>query len=128
MRKLIYLIAVIFSSLIFGQENKQTKIEREPITSETEAEFPGGMNAFGNEFSKHFNINLVQGKGQVKAVANFIIERDGSLVQVKVNGNNESLNQEMKRALESIKTKWKPGTVNNSPVRTRHKFPVTLNL
>jgi len=128
MKKLIYLIAILLSGFVFGQEVKKTEIVREPITSQTEAEFPGGMIAFRNEFANNFNINSVQGKGEAKAIANFIIERDGSLVQITVNGNNESLNQEIKKALENIKTKWKPGTVNNNPLRTRQRFPITINL
>lgn len=128
MKKLIYLIAIFFSVFAFGQEVKKTEIVREPITSQTEAEFPGGINAFRNEFAKNFNINLVQGKGQIKAIANFIIERDGSLVQLNVTGDNESLNNEVKKAIENIKTKWTPGSVNKNPVRTRQKFPITINL
>ena len=128
MKKLIYLIAIFFSVFAFGQEVKKTEIVREPITSQTEAEFPGGINAFRNEFAKNFNMNLVKGKGQVKAIANFIIERDGSLVQLNVTGDNESLNNEVKKAIENIKTKWTPGSVNNNPVRTRQRFPVTINL
>lgn len=128
MKKFIILFAFIFSGIVFGQEAKKTEIVREPITSQTEAEFPGGINAFRNEFAKNFNMNLVQGKGQIKAIANFIIERDGSLVQLNVTGENESLNNEVKKAIENIKTKWTPGSVNKNPVRTRQRFPVTINL
>ncbi len=63
MKKLIYLIAVISSSLIFGQENQNSSKNEYPSDSfsniyeevDKEAEFPGGLNAFRSKFAESFN-------------------------------------------------------------------------
>jgi protein TonB len=45
------------------------------------------------------------GEGTIKATVTFIIERDGSITDIKVQGGNSDFNQEAIRTVKSIKTK-----------------------
>ena len=46
---------------------------------------------------------------------------------IKIIGKNTDFNNEAERTIKSIKTKWTPGKVNGQPVRSRFRFPVTMN-
>ena len=48
------------------------------------------------------------GEGTIKATVTFIVERDGSITDIKVQGGNSDFNQEAIRTVKSVKTKWKP--------------------
>ncbi|KGE14900.1 energy transducer TonB [Sphingobacterium deserti] len=65
-------------------------------------------------------------KGQV--VVSFVVERDGSLTDVKVvkdlsYGTGQAAVNVLKKA-----KKWKPGIQNGRPVRVAYTLPITLNL
>lgn len=93
-----------------------------------DAEFAGGINTFRNKFSENFDTGAMEGgEGTIKANVSFIVERDGSLTDIKVSGPNSDFNREAERALKSIRTKWKPAKINDQPVRQRYKLPVTMN-
>lgn len=55
-----------------------------------DAEFPGGgLGAFRNKFSENFDTGAMEGgEGTIKATVTFIIERDGSITDIKVQGGN----------------------------------------
>lgn len=94
-----------------------------------DAEFPGGgLGAFRNKFSENFDTGAMEGgEGTIKATVTFIIERDGSITDIKVQGGNSTFNQEAIRTVKSIRTKWKPAKINDQPVRQRYKMPLTMN-
>ena len=94
-----------------------------------DAEFPGGgLGAFRNKFSENFDTGAMEGgEGTIKATVTFIIERDGSITDIKVQGGNSDFNQEAIRTVKSIRTKWKPAKINDQPVRQRYKMPLTMN-
>jgi protein TonB len=94
-----------------------------------DAEFPGGgLSAFRTKFSENFDTGAMEGgEGTIKATVTFIIERDGSITDIKVQGGNSGFNQEAIRTVKSIKTKWKPAKINDQPVRQRYKMPLTMN-
>ena len=93
-----------------------------------DAEFAGGINSFRNKFSENFDTGAMEGgEGTIKANVSFIVERDGSLTDVKVSGPNSDFNREAERTLKSIRTKCTPAKINGQPVRQRYKLPVTMN-
>ena len=49
----------------------------------------------------------------------FVVERDGSIVEVVTSGSNASLNKEAIRIVQSIRQKWNPATLNGVNVRSR---------
>ncbi|QCX53396.1 energy transducer TonB [Elizabethkingia sp. JS20170427COW] len=92
-----------------------------------QADFNGGLNKFRNLFQSNFDPSAVEGEGTLETVVTFVVERDGSLSQVKASGSNSDFNREAERAVKSVKGKWSPGKLNGQPVRSRFRFPVKMN-
>lgn len=68
--------------------------------------------------------NGVQGR----VVVEFIVEKDGSLSDVKVKrGVDPSLDREAVRVVKSM-PRWNPGKKDGQPVRVRFSVPVTFRL
>ena len=95
-------------------------------TVDQQADFAGGLNGFRKKFQEVFDSESMEGEGSVKTEVTFVVEKDGSLSQVKATGSNSTLNKEAERAVRAIKGKWTPGKVNGQPVRSRFRFPVTM--
>ncbi|MDY3317100.1 energy transducer TonB [Riemerella anatipestifer] len=116
---------------------KGTTVEVKPQVSTTEvyttvdqeAEFSGGgLNGFRSTFQESFDTSVMDGdEGTVSAELTFVVERDGSLTQVKAIGSNSTFNKEAERAAKSIRKKWSPAKVNGEPVRSRFRMPVKMN-
>ncbi|RCU44929.1 energy transducer TonB [Chryseobacterium lacus] len=91
------------------------------------AAFPGGINSFRNRFVSNFDGSVMEGEGSVKTEVTFVVERDGSLTDIKANGPNRDMNAEAIRTVKSIRNKWTPAKVNGQTVRARFRFPITMN-
>lgn len=87
----------------------------------------GGLNGFRSKFTDSFDSSALEGEGTLSTEITFVVERDGTLSQVKASGPNADFNREAERTVKSIKTKWNPGKVNGQPVRSRFRFPVKMN-
>jgi len=116
--------------------NKASTAEVKPQVSDTQvyseveqtAEFPGGINAFRNKVSGNFDGSAMNGdEGTVKTEITFVVERDGSITDVKANGKNSDFNSEAVRTIKSIKNKWTPAKINGQSVRYRFRLPLTMN-
>jgi periplasmic protein TonB len=95
---------------------------------EQTAEFPGGINAFRNKVASNFDGSAMNGdEGTVKAEVTFVVERDGSITDVKASGGNSDFNAEAMRTIKSIKNKWTPAKINGQSVRYRFRLPLTMN-
>ena len=107
--------------------------EVKPVTNEVyesvdqAAEFPGGTNSFRTKFQNNFDSGNLEGEGTLKTEITFVVEKDGSITQVKATGSNADFNREAEATVKGIRTKWTPGKVNGQPVRSRFRFPVTMN-
>ncbi|MDF2552929.1 MAG: energy transducer TonB [Chryseobacterium sp.] len=115
---------------------KASTAEVKPQVSDTQvyseveqtAEFPGGINAFRNKFQNSFDGSAMNGdEGAVKTEITFVVERDGTITDVKANGKNSDFNSEAVRTIKSIKNKWTPAKINGQSVRYRFRFPVSMN-
>lgn len=93
-----------------------------------QAEFAGGMGKFRNQFTNNFNNTSVKNEGTFNTTITFIVERDGSLSDVKASGPDYDFNRESERTIKSINGKWSPAKINGYPVRSRVRFPVTINI
>jgi protein TonB len=87
----------------------------------------GGLNGFRSKFTNNFDSSSLEGEGTLSTEITFVVERDGSLSQIKAAGPNSDFNREAERTVKSIKIKWNPGKVNGQPVRSRFRFPVKMN-
>lgn len=90
-------------------------------------EFPGGINAFRNKVSGILDSSAMNSEGIVKTEITFVVEKDGSITDVKGNGKNSDFNSEAVRVVNSIKNKWTPAKINNQTVRYRFRLPLTMN-
>ena len=63
-----------------------------------------------------------------KVIMQFVVERDGSLTDIKVLRDlGLGTGEEAVRLLKSM-PKWKPGIQNGRPVRVAYTLPFSLNL
>ncbi len=114
---------------------RSTSVEVKPQISATQvyteveqlAEFPGGINAFRSKVSNGFDSSAMDGdEGKVTTEVIFVVERDGSITDVKANGKNSDFNAEAIRTVKSIKNKWAPAKINGQSVRYRFRLPLTM--
>lgn len=114
---------------------KSSTAEVKPQVSDTQvyteveqtAEFPGGINAFRKKVGENFDTSAIEGAdGVVKGEVTFVVERDGSITDVKVNGKNSDFNSEAVRTVKSIKNKWAPAKINGQTVRYRYRLPLAM--
>ena len=114
---------------------KASTAEVKPQVSDTQvyteveqtAEFPGGINAFRKKVGENFDTSAIEGAdGVVKGEVTFVVERDGSITDVKVTGKNSDFNSEAVRTVKSIKNKWAPAKINGQTVRYRYRLPLAM--
>lgn len=92
-----------------------------------EAKFPGGIDAFRNQVGKYFNQNDFEGTGGLmKTTVTFVIEKDGTISNIKAIGNDAYFNKEAIKTVNMIKGKWIPAKVNGKNVRYAFKMPVAM--
>ena len=114
---------------------KTATVEVKPQVSETQvyteveqlAEFPGGINSFRSKVGSSFDTSVMEGdEGTVKSEITFVVERDGSITDVKASGSNKDFNAEAIRTVKSVKNKWSPAKINGQAVRYRYRLPLTM--
>ena len=96
---------------------------------ETNAMFPGGDEACFEWISKHIKYPVkAQELGiQGRVMVQFVVNKDGSIVDVKVlRSPDSSLAQEAARLVGSM-PRWIPATQNGKPVRARFNLPIIFH-
>lgn len=107
------------------QEEEQNKIFE---VVEQQPSFPGG--SVNGWLAEHIKYPVVAAENgiQGRVVVQFVVEKDGSVSQVKVvRGVDPSLDKEAQRVISSM-PKWIPGKQNGVSVRSRFTVPVTFRL
>ena len=100
------------------------------ITSQTEAEFPGGPTALRNKLAENFDSSkLKDSKGTLKGVLIIIVSEDGKSYNANYQFDDENFKTAAKEALEKTLegVVWKPGTLNGKPVASQFKMPITMS-
>lgn len=92
------------------------------------ADFKGGINVFRQKVAQGFDTESLQDTGMVSAVITFIVEKDGSISNLKVNGSNADFNSEAERAVKAIKTKWTPAQLKGKSVRSSFRMPISMRI
>ena len=92
-------------------------------------EFKGGMDKFYARLGEiHYTIYDRMTKHQGRVTVMMIIEKDGSLSNLKVvHGFSDKEDSEILRVLRSLR-KWKPGMQNGKPVRVLCSVPINFEL
>lgn len=106
-------------------EEEQNKIFE---VVEQQPQFPGG--SVNGWLADHIKYPVVAAENGIsgRVVVQFVVERDGSVSQVRVvRGVDPSLDKEAERVISSM-PKWIPGKQNGQAVRSRFTVPVTFRL
>ena len=120
------------------------RVETEPVKAEPKPEvenkvfdvveqmpsFPGGPSALMQYLSSNIKYPVVAQENGVqgRVVVSFVVERDGSITDVKVARSvDPSLDREAQRVVKSM-PRWKPGKQNGSAVRVKYTVPVVFRL
>lgn len=93
-------------------------------------EYPGGMSAFVQWLTKNlcYPITAQRRKVQGTVLVAFIINKDGSITDLKViKSASAELDREALRVLRMM-PKWKPGEDHGKPCRTYFSIPVVFKL
>lgn len=100
------------------------------VVVEKQPKFPGGNAAMMKFLSDNIKYPAeAQEKGiHGRIITNFVVEKDGSLNEVKVvRGVDPLLDAEAVRVIQSMPN-WKPGTQKGETVRVRYTLPVVFRL
>ena len=93
-------------------------------------QYPGGNAALMEFLGNNIKYPVVAEENgiQGRVVVTFVIERDGSVTDVKVEKSvDPSLDKEAIRVVKSM-PRWIPGKQDGSPVRVKYTMPVTFKL
>ena len=95
---------------------------------DVEADFIGGVNAFRTQVLQNFDPSVIENEtGEVvKAVVTFVVERDGTISNIKVSGANTDFNKEAEKTIKGIKGKWNPAKFQGENVRSYFRFPISM--
>ncbi|WP_185290009.1 energy transducer TonB [Chryseobacterium lactis] len=137
MKILSLLIFFLASQLVYSQAVQQEEPQKSAQsvseskvndTIYTAAEFPGGIPAIRRHIGQEMDILKFKESGQFKSITTFDVNPDGSISSISTTGNSPILNKEMDRIMKKLKTKWKPGTINGRPVKTKYTMPMGLEI
>ena len=131
MNKFIIIFTLILNSFVFGQvkdtiiDGKKTVIY---YSIDKDAEFPEGFEVFKKLIMENFDTSKVKykKKGRIFTVIVFVVQKDGSLGDFSVSGENKQFNKEALNAIKKVDVKWSPALINNLPARQRFKVPLYL--
>jgi periplasmic protein TonB len=113
------------------QTNTVIETNDEPVIFADEMpEFPGGEEAMYAFLHKTIQYPPLAKEANVqgKVIVQFVVEKDGSITDVKVlRGPEYGLREEAERAVKKL-PKFKPGIQNGKPVRVFYQLPIIFNL
>lgn len=124
---LIITFAFFFSYIVSAQETtNDTDNNIYNIAGiEVKPEFPGGIYKFYAFIAKNFRTPDVKNLNG-KVYATFVIEKDGSLTDIKVIRDiGHGTGKEAIRVLE-LSPKWMPGQQNGKTVRCTYALPISI--
>jgi len=98
------------------------------VNVEKTADYPGGINALRKEVADLFYSEGVYSENpSLKTVVVFVVEKDGTISNVKAEGENFTFNRQAEIAVYSISGRFSPAYINGIPVRYRFRFPLAMN-
>ncbi|MGD1318705.1 energy transducer TonB [Chryseobacterium sp. 2R14A] len=135
MKKALFLVLLVLNAFALAQENLIPSEDLPEITltknkstpkNEKPAEFPLGTNAFRKLLMQNFRMEMISETSDINCELQFVIDKEGDIVEIKATGNSKEFNDEAANALSLIKQKWIPGTLDGIPVRYRMRVPLDI--
>lgn len=124
----LMMLVLLFSFTTSTAQTKKNNMVFDVV--EVMPQFPGGQIAMLQYLMKNIKYpeQAVKEGIQGRVTVRFIVEKDGSISDVKpVLSVHPLLNKEAVRVVESM-PKWTPGKQNGKPVRVRFNLPVMFKL
>lgn len=93
-------------------------------------EFPGGMEALLQYLGRNIKYPTIAQEQNIqgKSIISFVVNKDGSIVDPKVEKSlDSSCDKEAMRVISTM-PKWKPGKQRGKPVRVKYTVPVSFRL
>ncbi|WP_313216561.1 energy transducer TonB [Soonwooa sp.] len=99
-----------------------------PSHVDVEASFRGGLEAFRRVIGENFDTSAVDKSGVISTVVTFVVEKDGSVSNVKAKGTDADFNREAERTIKDIRTKWTPAKLDGESVRSYFRIPISMKI
>lgn len=94
---------------------------------EQQADFIGGIDKFRRLVGENFDQSDFEGLGEtISTSISFVVERDGSISDVRATGPNSAFNKEAEKTIKGIRGKWSPGKMQGESVRSRFRLPLKM--
>ncbi|KQT16798.1 hypothetical protein ASG31_10490 [Chryseobacterium sp. Leaf404] len=91
------------------------------------ADFDGGIDAFRNKVMNKFDTESFTDEEVLSTTVTFIVEKNGTISNLKANGKNAAFNKEAIRTIMEVKGKWSPGIdMDGDIVRSYFSFPIKM--
>lgn len=98
------------------------------FTTESAAPMEGLAHFSKSFISKFREINLTEANGKVQVILSFVVEKDGSITDIKVlRDPGYGAGKEAVRVLKTM-PKWKPARQDNRTVRSQFTLPITIQV
>ena len=121
----IFSLFMFFLFTAFYSFSQKEKEEEVFTAVEQQAEFPGGMGAFGKYLQKNLKWQGTEKEVHPsKLYVQFVVEKNGSISHFEVLKGPLSVEtrQHFFKILSAVK--WKPGYQGGKPVRSRFTIPI----
>lgn len=122
-----FLLLFVSINSAYSQDKKGEEIF---VEAEKNPEFPGGNQAFMKYLAEGIKYPVIaqENSEQGRVLTNFVVEKDGSISNIKViQGVTAALDAEAVRLLSSMPN-WEPAEQRNQPVRFRFTLPIVFRL
>ncbi len=132
-KQILLVILTLFAlqSISFAQNQQSvTETDEKVFTSvEQKPEFPGGDKALMAFIAQNLKYPKIAREANIqgKVFVQFIVEKDGSVTNVKVLRGIGDLSDEAIRVVNLL-PKWIPGKQNGQTVRVYYTLPITFKL
>ncbi|RVT74965.1 hypothetical protein EOD40_12390 [Flavobacterium sufflavum] len=131
MKNYLFLFLCLLTQNLFSQENVDKKaLKKEYFTTaeiDVKPEFPGGGEKMYSFIAKNYKIPESKEKIIGKIYIVFIVETDGSILDVKITKDiGHGTGEEAIRVIKMF-PKWKPGEKNGEKVRVQYQIPISIN-
>jgi len=126
------IIGLLIFQVSFAEDIQQDTAKHEMVYDMPEhmPQFPGGADKMEHFIFSNikYPLKAKEQKIQGKVYVQFIVEKDGSISEIKIRrGAHELLDQEAIRVVKMMPN-WKPGTMRGRKVRVRYTLPITFHL
>lgn len=94
---------------------------------DVQASYSGGVEAFRKAIMTAFPVDEFEGEENVfRTEVSFVVERDGSISQIKATGTDKYFNTQAVNTVKKIKGKWEPAKIKGVAVRSYFKIPISM--